>query len=304
VRNIVRFVVREAFHDKPLPEVLVSQKELLLPSLKKARALLESGRCSLNGKIKTFANVRCNYDDRVEVVPPYEGPLADASYAVIFEDEKLLVVNKPPGALVEERAVSHALKRPSKEIFLVHRLDKETTGVLIIAKDPTTQKKLEEYFKNRLVKKEYLAIVDGEMKKKEGSINYPLEKKGQKGGELHWGICQGSRGLPSHTEYKVIKTSKDASLVALFPLTGRTHQLRLHMTAIHHPILGDYRYGEHFHSHLRPPRQLLHAFQLQFPDICSNNGILHFKAELPKDFRYSMSLCFGSDTESLWTSLL
>jgi len=163
---------------------------------------------------------------------------------IIYEDENLLVINKPSGLAVQggsgiKISVDDYIK--GKNWQLVHRLDKDTSGVLLIAKNNESADFLTNLFKNKQITKIYLAIVNGVVKKDFGVINIPLKKKmGNKNEKVYPDLIDGKEAI---TNYKLLKTYEDYSLVELNPITGRTHQIRVHLKEIGHPIIGDVKYG-------------------------------------------------------------
>lgn len=166
----------------------------------------------------------------------------------VFEDDDILVVNKEAGIEVDaphddnENNIVNYLKKyfGQKNIFLVHRLDKFTSGLVMIAKSKEAQKNFEIQFKNRKVKKVYHAIVKGSFEKKKGTIDLPigLDRKIK---QKRWVVKNGERAI---TGFETLKRLGDEfTLVKLEPLTGRTHQLRVHMAYLGHPIVGDKLYN-------------------------------------------------------------
>ena len=175
---------------------------------------------------------------------------------IFFEDDHLIVVNKPRGMMVHPASgcytgtLVNALLHYSVQLSqvnsdmrpgIVHRLDKETSGLLLIAKDNITHTKLAKQFQRHTIKKRYVALVEGNIEFDEGIINAPIgrhdkhrEKKAVKFDDA---------AKDSETLYRVIKRKNGVTLVALYPKTGRTHQLRVHMSYLGHPILGDDKYG-------------------------------------------------------------
>jgi len=211
---------------------------------------------------------------------------------VLFEDEVMLVVNKPSG-LVVNRANSVKVEtlqdwvEKTHHIFIedrggiIHRIDKETSGILLIAKTPDAFVELQRQFKERLIKKTYLAIVHGKLVPDEGEIRAPV-------GRLPWnrerfGIVPG--GKEAITKYKVLQHLKEFSVVELYPETGRTHQIRVHLKYINHPILGDYLYAGRKTARddrTWAPRVMLHAWKLGCLHPVSAKE-LAFDAPIPDD---------------------
>lgn len=273
-----------------LPEVIYRHAALHLPSCKQARRLIESGRCSVNGRIRKFASVVVAKGDWIEVVPG-EVPKRRPECTIIYEDPWLFVVNKPPGITVEKESMERALKR---ECFLVHRIDKDTSGLLIVAKDLYMMSFLEQLFRERSLKKEYLAIVDGEVEKKHGIIQRSLKLKARAHGGVYWGVADDHSGKSAYTEFTRIIAKNNASLVYLVPMTGRTHQLRVHMAHLGHPVLGDYQYADHFRCAVRPSRHLLHAWKLSMlhPEFGQE---MVWTADVPDDMQQAAKTLFGAE---------
>jgi len=220
---------------------------------------------------------------------------------IIFEDESILVLDKPSGWITNDASTTTTqpviqtwLRENLKYLLvgdrdrrdgIVHRLDKETSGLLVVAKTITAFENLQSQFKERKVAKTYIALAHGEVIPKEGKIEASV-------GRLPWrrqrfGVLPGGR--EAITNYKVLKTlSKDNekfSLVELYPKTGRTHQIRIHLKFIGHPIVGDNFYAGRKTSRddrLWCPRLFLHAAKISFfhPETGKE---LTFESELPKD---------------------
>jgi len=166
-----------------------------------------------------------------------------ASY-IIYEDENLAAIDKPSGLATQggsgiDISVDDFIS--SKNWQLVHRLDKDTSGILLIAKDKKSADYLSEKFKNKTIQKTYLALVVGTLKKQEGEINIPLRKKIL--GKNEKIMPDYDEGKEAITHYKLLKNFYDFALLELSPLTGRTHQLRVHCKEIGHAIVNDFKYG-------------------------------------------------------------
>ncbi len=275
-----------------LPEILVGHGPLHLPSLKQARRLIESGRCSVNGRIRKFASVVVASGDWIEVVPG-EPKKRRPDCSIIYEDEWMFVINKPPGITVEHEIIERVTAR---KCYLVHRIDKDTSGLLMVAKNPDMASFLELLFRERSIKKEYLAIVDGELREKHGIIRWSLKLKKRCQGGVYWGITKDSSGKSAYTEFTLVARKNDASLVHLLPTTGRTHQLRVHMAALGAPILGDYQYSEQFRCAMRPERHMLHAWKLSMPHPILGEQ-KSWTAPLPDDMAEAVRSLFGGEVE-------
>lgn len=247
----------------PHPQKLISflQGELGSYSGKFLRRLLEANLCRVNGRIERFGSRALNRGDRVELAPNWKALLESkgGGFETIYEDEFLKIVAKPAGWVCEAQ---NALKTFGPNHYLVHRLDKDTTGLLIIAKGAKSRDALIELFEKRLIHKSYLAIVDGVVKEGSGERRSFLAKKGAYQGQTIWGSSP--HGLSAITRWKRVAVGKGASLVLCEPETGRTHQIRVHMAEMGHPILADRQYAKTFRCPLFVPRILLHAYRLQF----------------------------------------
>lgn len=226
---------------------------------------------------------------------------------ILFENDAFLAINKPPGIVVnraesvkgetvqdwaEKQVTNLQSNKVTNEDFfnragIVHRIDKETSGILLIAKTPRAFVELQRQFKERVIKKTYLAIVHGELKPEEGVVRAPV-------GRLPWnkerfGIVPG--GKDSVTNYTVIRfgiakqNEEKITFVELHPETGRTHQIRVHMKYINHPIVGDYLYAGRKTSRDDrewAPRVMLHAWKLVCLDPITASPI-EIVAQIPDD---------------------
>lgn len=225
---------------------------------------------------------------------------------ILFENENILAINKPAGLVVhsdgrtkEESVSSWLLEKypdikkvgepwtsPSGEVIyrpgIVHRLDRDTSGVLVIAKNQESFLNLKNQFQNREIKKTYNAFVYEQIQEVEGIIDRPIGRS--KSDFRKWSAQRGARGemREAVTEYKVLHTFKDASYVEVYPKTGRTHQIRVHFKAINHPVICDPLYAENKPKLLGFDRLALHARKIEIKDI--NGDILVIEASLPLDF--------------------
>ncbi len=209
---------------------------------------------------------------------------------IIYEDDDVLAVNKPAGLVVhgpdnslvgwllnkypEIKNVGEDSTRPG----IVHRLDKDTSGVLLVAKNQKTFEYLKEQFQNRKIKKKYIVLVYGKLKVESGIIDLPI---GRSRTPLKRLASEKARGKlrEAITEYKVIKKFPDYTLVEAFPQTGRTHQIRVHFKAVGHSVAGDKLYG----SKGELSRQFLHANSLEFKLL--GGSVIKLEADLPKDLK-------------------
>ena len=221
---------------------------------------------------------------------------------IIYEDENLVAVNKPSGLLtIPDRegvnGLRNLLQHKYGTIFTVHRLDKDTSGLVIFAKNEEAHRHLSMQFENRETKKIYNGLVLGNPAQKSGVINEPIAEHPVKKGMM----CVYKKGKESITEYEVVETFRLYSWMQFRILTGRTHQIRVHMKHLGHPIVSDAMYGDGkpvFISSLKKKfnlakeaeeerpllnRMALHAAQLSFNGL--NNETVSLEAPLPKDLK-------------------
>lgn len=213
--------------------------------------------------------------------PPTTATPEDIPLDILYEDDCLAAINKPPGMVVHPApgqwhgTVVNALlsywgwngEEASLRPGIVHRLDKDTSGVLLVAKNRTTLEALAEQFKSRQVHKTYRAVVVGCLPQREGEISFPIGRHPQERKKMS---IHARKSRPAVSRYEVLESCRNVSFVQLFPKTGRTHQLRVHLAALNHPILGDSLYGSRrIEKILSPeirhfPRQALHATAIEF----------------------------------------
>ncbi len=250
-------------------------------SVKAIKRAINAKCCLVNGQIETFASYILRPGDQVvldedsfQLITLPQG----TEMPILYEDEWLFIVDKPAGVVSQDATYR-----------LVHRLDKETSGVLIFAKSEEVREKMIEVFRAHQVQKRYLAIVEGQMEQGTGVIRAALGKVGAYQGQTLYGVVTSPRGQSAQTRWRSLKTAMSASLLYLEPVTGRTHQLRVHLSHIRHPILGDTQYGRHFRSlkDYHPKRHLLHAHSISFQHPMLNIPI-QIKAPLPIDFQSAL----------------
>ncbi|MCH8070854.1 MAG: RluA family pseudouridine synthase [Proteobacteria bacterium] len=272
-----------------------------LPGLPKGRLyrILRRGEVRVNG-----GRVRAAYKlvsgDEVRIPPvrintgpdaPAAGKIADLERQVLFEDKRLLVINKPSGLAVHGGSgVSHGViellraARPElRDLSLVHRLDRETSGCLVLAKRRSALRELHQKFRDGTVAKNYLALVIGDWQLGGQLVDAPLLVEHRKNGERH--VVVSGAGKPAQTKMRLSRTFGKYSLLQCQPLTGRTHQIRVHALHLGHPVAGDERYGDPEANatarKLGLKRLFLHAQSISFPDDSGND--LHFTAPLADD---------------------
>ncbi|CAO4841275.1 MAG: Ribosomal large subunit pseudouridine synthase C [Holosporales bacterium] len=259
---------------------------------------LRTGKIKVNGK-KSQAQSRLNHGDEVSVfmdfstyeVEKKQIPVlskedrAFLDRIILFEDDDICVINKPTGLAVQggsgtKRHLDGMLSQYKKntKFHLVHRLDKDTSGILVLAKSPQVAHELTELFKTKQVAKTYLAVVHGSVKPVTGTIDAPLLKDFKDKKEI---VMVSAKGKPAQTGYIVLKKINRYSIIELSPITGRTHQLRVHMAHIGHPIVGDFKYGSTAEDGMRLH---LHAASITFP---IGRVPVTFRAPYPTDQLFS-----------------
>ena len=236
---------------------------------------IKSGYVSLNGQVIKKPNAELEITENGWPILQLDIPKRETppDLKPIYEDDNVIVLNKPAGLL--SMAKGEFTTEPTLEDYglLVHRLDRDTSGVVILAKNEATQSYLRKQFQDRKTHKTYYAIVEGRPKLDEAKIDLPIERSIKSPTTF---IVSPS-GKPSVTFYKTLKSNDKYSLLELKPITGRTHQLRVHLKYLGHPILGDRVYGDEEASRL-----FLHAGSLEITIPGGERKI--FEAPLPEEF--------------------
>lgn len=230
---------------------------------------------------------------------------------ILYEDDDVVVINKPAGLVVhpdgrtqeptvtdwiiskypETKEVGEPWVNPKGETLyrpgIVHRLDRDTSGVLIIAKNQLSFDNLKRQFQNRLTEKVYNAFVYGELPEDEGRIDRPIGRSSKD--FRMWSAQRGARGemRDALTEYKVLKRGHDVSFVEVRPKTGRTHQIRVHFKAVNHPVVHDPLYAPKRKTAMGFERLALHARSLKFDSVQGKEIMV--EAPLPEDFQAALT---------------
>jgi 23S rRNA pseudouridine1911/1915/1917 synthase len=267
-----------------------------------AKQLIAAGRVRVDGVVRKSAHVvkaGMQVEVRVRRATPARVEPEALPVAVLYEDEHLLAIDKPPGmvvhpapgtrrgtlvnALVHRLGVLAGVGDPDRP-GIVHRLDRDTSGVLLVARTTAALEALARQFRERTIAKRYLAIVRGTLAAESGTIDravgrHPRERKRM---SVH-----SRRGRRAITRWKVVERLPGATLVRLAPETGRTHQLRVHLAALGHPIVGDRVYGVRRSARsagvVAAPRQALHAEEIRFAHPADGRPVT-IRAPLPEDF--------------------
>ena len=254
------------------------------------RSLIRDGKVEVNGRHEN-AGYRVRACDFVEVDADTSRGTSmvgeDIPLDVVFEDSEIIIVNKPAGMLVHPshrekkgtllNALTHHLNKETSTAVLVrpgliHRLDKDTSGLIVVAKTPVAHRILARHFMKKLVEKRYIALVEGVVEKDEGTIEAPIGRHPEL---KHWSVKHD--GKHSETRFWVRDRRADVTLIELEPVTGRTNQLRIHCELIGHPIVGDVKRGGRKFTRL-----CLHAERLAFSHPTTSE-IMRF--ESPCSFR-------------------
>ena len=258
---------------------------------------IKNGFVKVNGKTAKKPKDAIVKGDKIDLEVP-ERTAEKINFPILFEDENVIVINKPRGILTHSKGALNdeftvadffesrgaRFSEGTNRIGIVHRLDRETSGVIIGAKNDETAKKLQKQFSERTAKKNYVEIVKGVLNPKKALIDLPIARNGSAPSTfmIH------AKGKPAQTEYEVLNDNGDFSLVKLMPKTGRTHQLRVHLSYLKHPILGDRVYDKTITKAEAENRMLLHAQSLEIT-IPPKNGEkdsqrMVFEAEIPENF--------------------
>lgn len=265
--------------------------------VRKGEVRVNKGRVDINYRLATGDIVRIppiRQSESSEGAPPVSRHLVDIlKNKILFEDNALLILNKPAGIPVHggsgiNSGIIEGFRQLNpNQVFLelVHRLDRDTSGCLLIAKKRSALRSLHEQFRSDSIKKTYVALLAGQWARKKLIVNQPLIKNVGKGGERMVVINQ--NGKESETLFRRLKLFQDSTLVEATPKTGRTHQIRVHAAYLSHPIIGDERYGLYDMNKAFRNRgykhMFLHAESLQFQHPASGQTIT-VSVPLPSHF--------------------
>ena len=247
---------------------------------------IKAGYVSVNNKVATTPKFEVDETDEIALNLP-EKEQADVDLPILYEDDDVIVVNKPSGLLThakgglsDEPTVAEII-RPKTSFAtdtdrpgIVHRLDRDTSGLLIIAKNPESAAHLQRQFAERTAKKTYIAITDGKPKLNAAKIDLPIGRNPSAPSTFRID----PNGKPAQTTYHVLTENDTRSLVELKPTTGRTHQLRVHLAHLNAPILGDRVYGKSSDC-----RMMLHAQKLEITLPSGERKV--FEAAVPDEFK-------------------
>ncbi|WP_097025787.1 RluA family pseudouridine synthase [Clostridium peptidivorans] len=290
-----KFLITEENKNKRLDTFLAENLEGKSRSF--IQGLIEKEEVSVNSNIKK-SNYKLRIGDEVQISIPDPTHLniepEDIPIDIIYEDSDVIVVNKPQGMVVHpapgnyEGTLVNALLNHCSDLSgingvarpgIVHRIDKDTSGILVVAKNDNAHNKLSEQFKEHSITRVYLALVEGIIKEDEGTIDEPLARHPKE--RIKVAIVPGGRRAVTH--YKVIKRFKEHTLVECKLETGRTHQIRVHMCHIGHPLVGDPVYG-YKKQKFNLEGQMLYAQKLGFIHPRTNEYV-EFQCSIPSYFK-------------------
>ena len=275
-----------------MEKYIVKENEILIEFLKKmfsnlsknsVKSLLHNEKVFINGNMTTKYNYELNIGDVVEIREKVA-----KNIDIIYEDKDIIVINKPSGLLTvatekEKNKTAYHLvmeylkkKNKNNRIFIIHRLDKDTSGIIMFAKNERAKHLYQDNWNDIVKKRCYYAVIDGKMEKKEGTIKSYLKENGN----MVYSVKDRS-GKLAITEYKVLKERKNISLLDINLKTGRKNQIRVHMKENKTPILGDLKYGE---KSKLINRLALHAYKLELVNPVTKK-LLTFEINMPNEFK-------------------
>lgn len=319
MNSIVSFLVLSQDSAKRL-DVFLSQKEPAL-SRSQIKRLIETGKVRIEGR-KAKPGLRLREDERVTLILPEPKKMEVEAEAiplkVLYEDRHLIVVNKPAGLVVHPAAGNYsgtlvnALLHRCPDLAgiggvlrpgIVHRLDKDTSGVLVVAKDDPAHRSLSDQFRKHTAERRYMGIVFGQLSD-EGQVDAPVGRHPTHRKKMS---ARPRKGREARTHWRVLERFRSFNLAEFRLETGRTHQIRVHLSSIGHPILGDPLYGGRKRlASVEPPplrqglqklkRQALHAASLGFVHPVSGKA-LKFESSLPEDILEAVGLLRRMDKD-------
>lgn len=275
-----------------MEKYIVKENEILIEFLKKmfsnlsknsVKSLLHNEKVFVNGNMTTKYNYELNIGDVVEIREKVA-----KNIDIIYEDKDIIVINKPSGLLTvatekEKNKTAYHLvmeylkkKNKNNRIFIIHRLDKDTSGIIMFAKNERAKHLYQDNWNDIVKKRCYYAVIDGKMENKEGTIKSYLKENGN----MVYSVKDRS-GKLAITEYKVLKERKNISLLDINLKTGRKNQIRVHMKENKTPILGDLKYGE---KSKLINRLALHAYKLELVNPVTKK-LLTFEINIPNEFK-------------------
>ena len=260
--------------------------------------LIDEDNCFVNGKIAK-ASLKLKEGDVIEINVPEDKPLEvnaeDIPLDIVYEDKDIIIINKEQGMVVHpsnghwEHTLVNAILSHCKDLSaingvirpgIVHRIDKDTSGLICVAKNDAAHKFLAEQLKDHIMARDYIALVRGVIQENNGTIDMPIGR--DKGNRQKMAVTR-ENSKPATTHFKVLQRFSNNTLVECKLVTGRTHQIRVHMAEIGHPVEGDPLYGSRTYDKLYKGGQLLTAYKLRLIHPTSKKE-MEFQIELPSYF--------------------
>ena len=260
--------------------------------------LILGGALSVNGKEQLKPSFKVEAGQSIRLCVPETQPVdivpQDIPLDILYQDKDIVVINKPCGMVVhpaagnEDGTLVNALMYHIQDLSgiggemrpgIVHRLDKDTSGLILIAKHDKAHLAMSEQFKSRTMEKHYRAVAYGSFSQDCGLIDAPIARHPVDRKKM--AVVEG--GKPSQTEWRVLERFRGATYLDVHLLTGRTHQIRVHMQSVGHPLLGDKIYAPHIKTSVHVPRLMLHAYSLSFDHPISGKR-MELVAPMPQEF--------------------
>ncbi len=294
--SILEKIVPLKYDGVKIREYLKEELELSSRLIRRAsvekRIFVNDEAVKMNFKLKSYDKVKIdlNREESQDITPE------KMDLDIVYEDEDILVVNKKPFMVVhptksyQSGTLANGVLNYFKEtgqnciVRLVSRLDMNTSGLIVIGKNQYAHMALSKEMKNNNMKKRYIAIVHGNLKEKEGTINVPIYRPEKEDGFNSIKRVVDERGQKSITHYKVLESFSNGDVVECLLETGRTHQIRVHLSYLGHPIYGDFLYGNGDEEKELIERQALHAYGLDFKSPRSGE-MISLRADLPEDLK-------------------
>ncbi len=299
MEQIIELIVEAQDDSKRVDAYLREHTEF---SRSRVSALIQEGALRIGDEVEIKPSRKLAAGDRlllsvpqvreVEIVPQ------NIPLDILYQDADIVIVNKPCGMVVhpaagnEDRTLVNALMYHVKDLSgiggemrpgIVHRLDKDTSGLILVAKNDRAHALMSDQFKARSMEKHYRAVAFGHFSEESGLIDAPIARHPVDRKKM--AIVSG--GKPSQTEWKVMERLKGATYLDVHLLTGRTHQIRVHMQSVGHPLLGDVIYAPHTKLPVHIPRLMLHAYSLAF-DHPTTGERMEITAPLPEKFTVTL----------------
>ncbi len=294
---MAKFIINESLNNTRLDKALVAF--MTDKSRSYVAKLIDEGHCLVNGKVAK-SSLKVSTGDVIDVEIPEDKPLdvqsEDIPLNIIYEDEDILIIDKPQGMVVHpsnghwEHTLVNAIMHHCKDLSgingvirpgIVHRIDKDTSGLICVAKNDTAHNFLAEQLKNHTMSRTYVALVRGVIKENHGTVNMPIGRDPRDRQKM---AVTRDNSKDAITNYDVIKRFSNNTLIECRLITGRTHQIRVHMSYIGYPVEGDPLYGGRSYKKLYSGGQLLTAVKLKLIHPKTKKE-MEFETKLPSYFQ-------------------